>query len=82
MFVRVETGIRRFEGLVKDAAENHIWKRIAELQRRYRFECPKCGKEFWLTDELIKTSWVSGAFQGYRCPETGCDGIVKKEEAA
>src|SRR5204862_5794590 len=55
MFVRVETGIRRFERLVADAAGNNIWKRLAELQHRYQFDCPRCGQKFWLIPELIKT---------------------------
>ena len=82
MFVRVETGIRRFEQLVADADGNNIWKRLAELQRRYQFECPKCRKKFWLTPELIKTSWASGKLEGYRCPDPGCGGIAKPEKAA
>ena len=82
MFVRVETGIRRFEQLVADAEENNIWKRLAELQQRYQFQCPKCRKKFWLTPELIKTSWASGKLAGYRCPDPGCGGIAKPEKAA
>ena len=82
MFVRVETGIRRFEQLVADANENNIWKRLAELQQRYQFQCPKCRKKFWLTPELIKTSWASGKLEGYRCPDPGCGGIAKPEKAA
>ena len=82
IFVRVETGIRRFEQLVADADENNIWKRLAELQQRYRFQCPKCRKKFWLTPELIKTSWASGKLEGYRCPDPGCGGIAKPENAA
>jgi len=82
MFVRVETGIRRFEQLVADAEENNIWKRLAELQQRYQFQCPKCRKKFWLTPELIKTSWASGKLEGYRCPDPGCGGIAKPEKAA
>ena len=82
MFVRVETGIRRFEQLVADADENNIWKRLAELQQRYQFQCPKCRKKFWLTPELIKTSWASGKLEGYRCPDPGCGGIAKPEKAA
>ena len=82
MFVRVETGIRRFEQLVADADENHIWKRLAELPQRYQFQCPKCRKKFWLTPELIKTSWASGKLEGYRCPDPGCGGIAKPEKAA
>jgi transcription elongation factor Elf1 len=81
MFVRVETGIRRFEQLVADADENNIWKRLAE-QQRYQFHCPKCRKKFWLTPELIKTSWASGKLEGYRCPDPGCGGIAKPEKAA
>jgi predicted RNA-binding Zn-ribbon protein involved in translation (DUF1610 family) len=82
MFVRIESGIQRFEALVAKAEANDIWKRLADLQHRYEFECPKCGKRFWLTEELIKTSWMNGKLQGYRCPEKGCDGIVKTEQAA
>jgi transcription elongation factor Elf1 len=82
MFVRVETGIRRLEQLVADADENNIWKRLAELQQRYQFQCPKCRKKFWLTSELIKTSWASGKLEGYRCPDPGCGGIAKPEKAA
>ncbi len=82
MFVRVETGIRRFEQLVADAAGNNIWKRLAELQHRYQFDCPRCGKKFWLTTELIKTSWTSGKLEGYRCPDPECGGIAKPEKAA
>ena len=83
MFVRIEGGIRLFDALIADAELNNVWKRLAELQRRYEFECPKCGNKFWLTTELIKTSWMDGKLQGYRCPEPNCGGIAKpKEEAA
>jgi transcription elongation factor Elf1 len=82
MFVRIEPGIRRFEALIADAEGNNVWKRLADLQQRYEFECPKCGKKFWLTPELIKTSWVDGKLQGYRCPEPDCGGIAKPEKAA
>jgi transcription elongation factor Elf1 len=82
MFVRVETGIRRFEQLVADAERNDIWKRLAELQQRYEFHCPRCGKKFWLTPELITTSWVNGELEGYRCPDSECGGIAKPEKGA
>jgi len=82
MFVRVEDGIRRFEQLVADADRNDIWKRLADLQPRYELECPRCKKKFWLTTELIKTSWVNGRFEGYRCPDPNCEGLVKPEKAA
>jgi hypothetical protein len=60
MFVRVETGIRRFEAMVEAADRDDVWGR--------------------LTPELIKTSWVSGTFQGYRCPDANCDGIAKGKD--
>ena len=82
VFVRGKTGIRRFEQLVTDAGENNFWKRMAELEKSYRFECPKCGKKFWLTPELIKTSWVDGGLKGYRCPDATCGGVAKSEKEA
>ena len=82
MFVRVDTGIRLFDALVADADRNDVWKRLAELQQRYQFKCPKCGKTFWLTSGLIKTSWANGKLEGYRCPDSDCGGIVRTEKAA
>ena len=76
LFVRNETGISRFERLVNSAEQRDIWKRLEELQQRYHKKCPKCGKEFWITPEQIKTSWMDGSFVGYRCPEKGCDGTA------
>jgi hypothetical protein len=80
MFVRVETGIRRFEAMIEAADRDDVWGRMSKLQRRYELKCPKCEKKFWLTPELIKTSWVSGTFEGYRCPDTDCGGIAKEED--
>jgi len=82
MFVRIESGIQRFEALVAKAEANDVWKRLAALQHRYEFECPKCGKRFWLTEDLIKTSWVNGKLEGYRCPEKDCGGVAKPGQAA
>jgi len=82
MFVRVDTGIRLFDALIADADRSNVWKRLAELQQRYKFDCPKCGKPFWLTAELIQTSWINGKLKGYRCPEPNCDGIAETEKAA
>jgi len=78
MFVRVETGIRRFEAMIEAADRDDVWGRMAKLQHRYELQCRKCEKKFWLTPELIKTSWVSGSFEGYRCPEPDCGGIAKE----
>jgi transcription elongation factor Elf1 len=82
MFVRIEPGIRRFEQLVADAEGNDIWKRLATLQHRYQFTCPKCGKKFWLRPELIKKLPLTLKIEGYRCPEEGCNGLVPHVEAA
>jgi len=82
MFVRIEAGIHRFEQLVKDAENNNIWKRLTDLQHRYQFACPKCGKKFWLRPQLIRRQPLSSKIEGYRCPERGCDGLVPHVEAA
>jgi hypothetical protein len=68
--------MRSFEHLVSDAEQRNIWKRLDDLQARYRRECPECEKDFWIVPDLIKTSWVDGKFEGYRCPERGCSGVV------
>jgi predicted RNA-binding Zn-ribbon protein involved in translation (DUF1610 family) len=80
MFVRVESGIRKFEKLVADAEANNIWERLRTLESQYRRKCPKCGRTFWARDDLIATSWFDGSFIGYECPEPDCDGIAKREE--
>jgi hypothetical protein len=79
MFVRNQNGIRRFEELAAEASEQGIWERLEEIKSRYQKKCPDCGKRFWITDELISTSWFDGKFNGYRCPEDGCSGIVQPE---
>ncbi len=76
LFVRNETGITRFARLIQGAEQKDIWRRLEDLQSRYHRKCPACGKEFWITPDHIKTSWMDGSFVGYRCPERGCDGVV------
>lgn len=80
LFVRAQPGIEKFDKLVADAEARNIWERLAEVERRYLKQCPACGKKFWVTEELIATNWFSGCFEGYQCPEEGCEGIVKPEE--
>lgn len=80
MFVRGARGIERFEALVSKAKSGHVFDRLAEMERRYRKKCPRCAKTFWVGPGLVKTSWVDGSFQGYRCPEPDCDGIATEEE--
>jgi hypothetical protein len=55
----------------------NAWTRLLELQRRFQKTCPKCGKNFWVTDESIATSWFEGRFVGYRCPDEACKGLVE-----
>jgi|HubBroStandDraft_2_1064218.scaffolds.fasta_scaffold897056_1 hypothetical protein len=76
LFVRSKAGMRSFEHLVSDAEQRNIWKRLDDLQARYRRDCPECEKPFWVVPDLIKTNWVDGTFAGYRCPERGCSGVV------
>jgi hypothetical protein len=76
LFVRSKAGMRIFEHLVSDAEQRNIWKRLDDLQARYQRECPECEKDFWIVPDLLKTSWVDGKFEGYRCPERGCPGVV------
>ena len=81
MFVRSKAGVRTFERMVGDAGERNVWKRLEDLEARYRLKCPECEKSFWIVPDQLKTSWLDGKFQGYQCPERGCDGVVewKKE---
>ncbi|HKF52287.1 MAG TPA: hypothetical protein VKB26_08235 [Candidatus Acidoferrales bacterium] len=80
LFIRVEAGIRRFHELVERADFQNIWERLAELEGRYKLQCPKCRKSFWVSPDLIATSWFDGRFIGYRCPEEGCDGAAKPQK--
>jgi ssDNA-binding Zn-finger/Zn-ribbon topoisomerase 1 len=80
LFVRNETGMGRLERLLFGAEQKDIWARLEELQHRYHKKCPKCGNWFWIQPDQIKTSWMDGSFEGYRCPERGCDGFAKWKE--
>ena len=82
LFIRSKAGMTSFDRLVKDAEQRNIWLRLDDLQVRYQRKCPECGKTFWILPDLIKTSWMDGKFEGYRCPERGCDGVVSwKQES-
>ena len=80
LFVRNDTGIAIFERLVAGAQQRHIWDRLEELQQQYRKKCPECGRMFWVHPDRIKTNWMDGSFEGYRCPERSCDGVAKWKE--
>ena len=81
MFIRSRSGIERFVVLVERAESGDALHRLPEMERRYRKKCPKCGKWFWITPELLETSWFDGEATGFKCPEKGCSGIVKLESA-
>ncbi len=82
MFVRNPAGIRAFNRQVENADKEGVWETIAEMERRYRKQCPECGHRFWIEPSQFKTSWFDGQFVGYRCPEDDCDGIVPPEEGS
>jgi transcription elongation factor Elf1 len=77
LFIRSKAGMQSFEQLIADAEQRNIWKRLDDLQSRYQRKCPECGKRFWIVADQIKTSWVDGKLEGYRCPERGCNGVVR-----
>ena len=79
LFVRSKAGMRSFEQLVREADQSNIWRRLDDLQTRYQRKCPECKKTFWIVPDQIKTSWMDGTFEGYRCPERGCDGVVSRK---
>lgn len=80
LFVRTRAGIQKFEALVSQAAAENIWERLRSLAKHYQRKCPKCGKTFWIREELIATSWFDGSVTGYRCPESDCDGIARQDD--
>lgn len=82
LFVRGASGIQRFESQIARGEKGNAFERLAEMERRYRKKCPKCGRAFWVNPDLAQTSWFDGELTGYKCPEKGCTGVVKPESAA
>jgi transcription elongation factor Elf1 len=82
LFIRSKAGMHIFGQLVSEGAQRNIWKRLDDLQTRYQRTCPECGKNFWIVPDQIETSWVNGKFEGYQCPEPGCKGIVRWDNAS
>lgn len=80
MFVRGNSGIAKLKHLVTRAEAGNVFDRLGEMERRYKKACPKCGKTFWVTPELMKTSWFDGELTGYKCPARGCVGVIDVED--
>ena len=76
MFVRNRAGIGAFNRLVERAEGEDLWTELARLDRRFRLQCDKCGRRFWIEEELIETSWIDGGFRGFRCPSDECGEVV------
>ena len=76
LFVRVQAGIAVFNQLVERAESEDLWTRLTKLDERFRLQCGKCGRRFWIEEKLVETSWVDGGFRGFRCPNEGCAEIV------
>jgi len=69
LFIRGAAGISQFDGLVERAGSQDLWSRIAEMERRYRLRCPKCGTRFWAEPQQAKTSMFDGSLKGFNCPK-------------
>ena len=82
MFVRGTNGIEKLKHLVSRAEAGNAFERLAEMERRCKKTCPACGKTFWVTPELMETSWFDGGLTGYKCPAKGCDGVIELESEA
>jgi DNA-directed RNA polymerase subunit RPC12/RpoP len=81
LFIRNRAGIHAFNELAR-AASGDVWPLLASLKERYRKKCPACGHKFWVEETLVKTSWVDGAFEGFRCPQEDCRTTVRWEEGS
>jgi DNA-directed RNA polymerase subunit RPC12/RpoP len=82
MFIRERNGIAAFESLVEQGLKADVLSRIAHLEQHYRQTCPECGKQFWVSHELLAKNWFTSKTLGYRCPEKNCQGMVLIGEQA
>jgi hypothetical protein len=78
MFVRNSAGIGKLEALINKGEAKDLFKRLSEMESRYLKQCPDCGNRFWITHDLLKTSWFDGEAEGYKCPQKKCSGFVKE----
>jgi len=77
LFVRGPAGVAAFDRLVERGNSEGLWTRIAEMERRFHPKCPKCGAQFWIEPELVKTSSWDGSLTGFKCPRKDCGGIAQ-----
>jgi predicted nuclease with TOPRIM domain len=54
-------------------------QQVSELKKSFFKTCPEFGEEFPFRQDLIRTSWFDGSFQGFRCPNEGCQGVAAPE---
>jgi len=80
VFVRGPGGIKEFEQLLQRTNEPGLLATLNHMEQRYRLTCPDCGRKFWITPGLIKTSMFDGSVKGFRCPDSDCDGVASWEE--
>ena len=69
----------RFRSLISRGERGNSFDRLAEMERRYRKQCPECRKTFWIDPEQAESSWFNGKLTVYKCTEKGCDGVVALE---
>jgi hypothetical protein len=79
LFVRGKGGIQRFETQNAGLEKDNIWKRLAELERHYLLQCPKCGKKFWLEPKRIRKGFANAKLLAYRCHDPECTGNIDLE---
>jgi DNA repair exonuclease SbcCD ATPase subunit len=60
----------------KDQELTELHKRIRRYEKLIYRTCPECGESFQISENLLKTSWFDGRFQGFHCPHDECKGIV------
>ena len=80
VFVRGPGGISEFNRLLQNSSQEAVLTKLTHMERQYRLTCPDCGRKFWISPNLIKTSVFDGSVKGFRCPERGCDGVAPWEE--
>ena len=78
LFVRSPEGISAFNRLLERGQQGNAWDRLKEMETKCLKKCPDCGRRFWISEANLETSWFDGEFKGFRCPEKGCKGIVRK----